>query len=253
MKIQEHIGFEDKSHKYTNLNTNETYTSVTTFIHKAFPHFEPSLQNASKTMQDKSMTYDEVIELWRKINNRAIFRGNSIHNCNEDVLNGQDPYNRGKYWHNFYVSWKEILIYAHFAKEMRDQCLGMDLKVEELIWHDQLKIAGQADFRFIDKGICIRDWKTNDKDLVYTGYSRGYGKNNHIEDGELSIYRLQLSLYGYFLSRKLGMPVQDLVIYHLRGYKVVPIKLRYSQSYTEDFIDGVNNYNPNKTIWEYLV
>ncbi len=88
------------------------------------------------------------------------------------------------------------------------------------MWNEEFRIAGQADKVIIEDYIDIDDYKTSKKiDTVsFKHYENGYVMMKspvyNLMDCNFFHYTLQLSIYGWMLSKVLNKPVRNLRIYH---------------------------------------
>jgi ATP-dependent exoDNAse (exonuclease V) beta subunit len=112
------IQFQEEGHKYTITCDNESnYTSVTTFIHSHFSHFDPD-DIITKMMRGKNwkeghkywgLTPKEIKELWNKNGDEASSAGTKLHFAIECFMNCDDfDISEATYNHsNLLENWNE--------------------------------------------------------------------------------------------------------------------------------------------------
>jgi hypothetical protein len=116
----------------------------------------------------------------------------------EGELSNKFSFNR-IYGKNFYNDYKNILV---------------PIKLEIILWDDDLQLAGQVDALFYDKRndtFIIVDYKTDKKFERYSQYGNKFLEPvSHLDECELNSYALQLSLYKYMLEKK-GIKIDKLI------------------------------------------
>ncbi len=194
----EHIRFSEKDHKYTNINTGETYISGTQLLSLFKPEFN-SKELAERVAKKKGITADAILNEWADIAKIATTKGTAIHESIESLIM-REP----EKMHNEYSS------IAKSALLTIEQTFGnlSNLKSEVIVYNDDYKIASQSDLvqRYTPKFskyeiINIIDYKTN-KEIRFTSKYQEYLKEpiSHLAECEYNVYSLQLSLYAYLLE-----------------------------------------------------
>ena len=229
------VKFYDEPHKYYIDNTE--LISVTTLIHKYQNDFDIDYWSEYKASQF-NVTQDEIKRAWNFINKKGTLKGSLIHSYAENlfqnkiyeyptdlVLNtfGFDPIKKEyditkKYIDNFYRDTFDKLI---------------PIKTEIVLCDKDYKIGGMIDILFYNKKMNefqIWDYKTN-KDFTYENKRNNLlFELSDLEDCDLEIYSLQLSLYKYLIEKntsiKLGGSYLIWVSHNNDNYKIIKTKDR---------------------------
>jgi len=140
------------THVYTNTETGETYTSVTTFIGKYKKPFDKDKWSKYVAQRD-GLSQEEVLDKWSNITTTAQNRGTNVHLIMEN-----------------YIKEKKIEKgYEEFVDSFIKKTNGIilpDSKIlsEELLYSHEHKLAGTADLIVENKNIFyVMDFKTNKK------------------------------------------------------------------------------------------
>lgn len=196
------IHFDEAKHAYTNVLTNEKYTSATTLIGKFKKPFE--LEKMSKIVADKEgVSQDEIKERWKKTNKEACDYGTSIHLIMEDWL------------HDKVINQKD---YNNYIKPIEEIWTPDRKKItpEKRLWLHEHKLAGTTDV-FEDNGkfFNLYDFKTN-KRFQFSSLYNDYMLDpiSHLPVCEFSTYSLQLSLYAYMQNVLTGQRVGELACFY---------------------------------------
>ena len=150
-----HIHFDEGPHKYTiqgiNGITAETeFTSVTTWIHQHFEHFDAKKVIAAMMRNEKKWndpianakyygkTAEEIEEMWSKAGREASEKGTAMHYKIEcfynDADTASDTASELKYFKNFHNE--------HVAGE---QATLRPYRTEWTVFHEEARIAGSID------------------------------------------------------------------------------------------------------------
>lgn len=240
LKINGKVAFQEKGHKYFNIDDESIkYTSVTTLIEKYGQPFNSDFWSKYKALErlitpeewkiekksllknkrwdneilsaynidekDFNSTVQDILDEWQKENKTSCERGTKIHSILENQF-----YSKGKD-----ISLNKFGIGGKFEckKNYTDLNLEYGVYPEYLIYYDNseigLHIAGQIDL-LIKSGndIIIGDHKTNKK-IDLKGYfdtsSRMTSKMKYpltdLEDCNFNHYQLQLSTYAWMLQK----------------------------------------------------
>lgn len=231
-----HILFEEERHLYINELTNEYYTSVTRLLDNFSKKFVPNEWNTKSTMKDLNMTYEQVLDYWKEVNKFSQIKGSYVHYAIECMLKNDYTVQQMT---DLYNLDKETVNYLKFVKKLKLK----DFIVEDLLYSDEYKIAGQSDIVKINKTtIDIIDWKTNDDELKREGYNNQkllYPLND-VESGKLTKYELQLSVYIYFAEKIYNKKAGKMYICHFRNGKCKKIKLNYRKKEVLTMLDYVS-------------
>lgn len=242
------IRFQDKGHLYTDRN-GESYTSVTTLIHKYVPPFDTmywSMYKAIKdVMEDEEIWYgfkikaggwnnvvpfykankwsvdkstverirrrqDWYITKWANERDEACEMGTAVHKELEDAVVGAGAI-KTKANVPLNVHMAEIGSYASVPLED-------GIYVEQMLWLEEFRLAGTADrVEIYGDDIWVHDYKTNKKiDFQAFRNEKLYAPLNSLKNCNFDIYTMQLSTYGYMLEELTGKKVKGLYLYHVR-------------------------------------
>jgi ATP-dependent exoDNAse (exonuclease V) beta subunit len=214
LKIYNHIGFEEQSHKYTNLNTQEVYRSVSTIITALTPPFEGNENQTRKTREKFNMTHEEVLALWKEKNTKSIVHGKFIHHCMEFGFTRplQEVFDEAM---SLYPCTMYIEDVQHYQKLVLETIKQGKIITEQIVYNDECKMAGQADLVVeTDDALYLYDYKTNQKNLFENGYSKFYPPISHLDTSKINGYSLQLNFYRLFLQQIFNKPVKGMFIFH---------------------------------------
>jgi len=246
-KIASHVGYNDKAHTYTNMNTGAKYTSVTTLIHKFVPEFKSDYWATYKALKDimeaagswysfkkAAGGWEGAVEYWHKkaIHHPADLR-QDIDVARRDYLEKwrlekNDACEKGSAIHN------ELEAASYHAQEIKDEDTIYRVSQDDilntqnfdsngaypelLIYSDRFMVSGQADKVFKSgKYVDIHDYKTCKK--IDTEGFRGetlLAPLGHLQNANYWIYSLQLSMYGYMLA-ECGYKVRNLYMHWIHG------------------------------------
>jgi ATP-dependent exoDNAse (exonuclease V) beta subunit len=207
------ISFEEGPHIYTVLGERGTYTSVTTIVHKNFPHFDSvGLINKilkSKKMADENykyygMSYSQIQKMWDDNRDAAATAGTKLHYDIECYYNKCPNENTS-------------IEYQYFTNFCQDYPYLEAYRTEWMVYYEELKISGSIDmvFRDIRDGTYwIYDWKRS-KEIEY--------ENNFCENGTTEAtknlpnlnfwhYSLQLGIYKKILEEKYGLKINGMYL-----------------------------------------
>lgn len=210
------IEFDPVPHLYT-VKGEGGYTSVTTWNHSHFSHFDADTvaENivANKTNMSRpsykyyGMTKDEIKALWAKTGEEASGAGTNMH------------YDIECYWNQVPVS-NDSTEYAYFLKFVedfkRENPGTIPYRTEWMVYYEELKLSGSIDmvFQNPDGTLQIYDWKRC-KEIPH---ENPYGKTalteciKHMPDAKFWHYSLQLNTYKTILESKYGKHVSKLCL-----------------------------------------
>jgi ATP-dependent exoDNAse (exonuclease V) beta subunit len=205
------ISFEEGKHEYT-VNGEKGYTSVTTFVHKHFSHFdsESILQNilSSKKMKDPTykyygMTKQQILDDWENNRNTAAQAGTNMHydiECFYNQIDNQNTSIEFQYFKQFVKDFPELIPY----------------RTEWMVYYEEYRISGSIDMVFEnpDGTIQIYDWKRT-KGLEYESFGNKRATTpciSHYPDTNFWHYSLQLNMYKKILEEKYGKTVTGLYL-----------------------------------------
>lgn len=222
--------FDPIKHKYH--YQGQHFISVTQFISRFHKEFDTEYWSKKKA-EDRGVDQTEVLNEWKKLNDRANEIGTATHNWIENYFNriyqelpsDLDVIDR---INKFNVA---------FAKHLHKLT---PVKFEQRIFSKKWKIAGMIDALFLyNNSVIIVDYKTNKKFLTDESDRGRYEKllypfQNYYKN-HLNEYSIQVSLYKLIL-REIGIDVKSCYLLYLGPEKEAQI---YK---THDFSSILDNY-----------
>jgi ATP-dependent exoDNAse (exonuclease V) beta subunit len=232
----EHIEFFEKDHKYIiDLEPNQAYTSVTTWIHEHFEKFE-----ADKIIQ-KMMSgngWKEGHKYWGKTPEQIKYQWNS----NKDTVSGAgtdlhfeiECFNNDKRLSFDYTNKELVEIYLsdkseklsqmplewqYFINFVKDHSHLKPYRTEWIVFNEDIKISGSIDMVYEnpDGTLSIYDWKRA-KNITRINTFNKFAITPcicHLPDSNFWHYALQLNTYKYILETKYDKKVKDLYLVRL--------------------------------------
>lgn len=227
-----YLMFDEPSHKYTITNDlTSVYTSVTTWNHSHFPHFNAD-KVIEKMMKGKNwhsenkywgMSSEEIKEQWSKNAKEVSGAGTALHFDIECFMNQNvkkrythesllESYNKrineGEKPPNESIEWDFFLNYV------KKYPLQVPYRTEWMIYDEELKLAGSIDMVYEnqDGSLSIYDWKRS-KDISKInnfGESATTECVEHLPNTNYWHYSLQLNTYKAILEKKYDKKVKDL-------------------------------------------
>lgn len=230
-----HILFDEEPHQYY-IHGTPGYTSVTTFVHMFFPHFDgeavarkvvnnPQFPKASRYSKYRALvaahpgaSKDELVALvqqsWSDLGLEARTLGTALHLSIEHYYNGLPVSNDSVEYQT------QFLPYA----QMMEQKGYLPFRTEWRIYDQQQRICGSIDMIFSKKDPTtgevtyhMVDWKRSKK-ITGWGFERGcsWGPCRNMFVANLVQYGLQLNSYKYILETNYGIKIasMELVVMH---------------------------------------
>ena len=139
--------------------------------------------------------------------------------------------------------------HKHFVEEFklyREQNIHGKLHSEVMVYNEDLMVAGMVDIiEKVDKDtISIYDFKTN-KSLKSKNIWGDYMKYNlwHLQDCNMNVYKLQLSLYAYLCELK-GLKINQLTILYCnrKTKKLEPYAVPYLKCDIEKILEKKKDF-----------
>jgi len=238
----EYIQFFEDGHKYIiTCDPDSTYTSVTTWNHTHFPHFDADkiITNIMKSRNWKpghkywGLTKEEIQKQWSDNGAAASGAGTKMHYDIECFMNNGDL-DKGYTHQELLIAntrqddCKEWLYFLNFAKEHPHL---KPYRTEWTVFHEDLKLAGSIDMVYEnpDGTLAIYDWKRT-KDISPVNYFNKYATTesiSHLPDTNFWHYTLQLNTYRAILEAKYDKKVTDLFLVRLHpdsdDYELIPV------------------------------
>ena len=196
------VCFENKGHVYRVFDQDQQLKykpiSVTTLIHKYQKPFD--LEGMSALCAKKEgVTQQEIKDRWAKINKTACKHGTKMHSVAERIFNGEFV-DDSTFSPEQQVVFKQI---ETVVKKMKER--PYDYESEKIVFDPEINVAGTIDLigksKVNPNEYILVDWKTNKK--IRTGNEYGdtfLSPINDLEDCELNLYGLQLTMYEHILK-----------------------------------------------------
>jgi ATP-dependent exoDNAse (exonuclease V) beta subunit len=231
----DNINFYENNHKYVILSDTESkYTSVTTWVHSNFPHFNAdevinSMINGKGWKEGHKywgQTPEQIKASW--LNNKSAEAGTNLHLNIECFMNNNfiNCHYTNKDLYEFYTSnnteEKQLtrsLEWQYFINFIRDFPHLKPYRTEWTVYDEDVKIAGSIDMVFEnpDGTLSIYDWKRA-KNITRVNNFNKFGLNPivcHLPDANFWHYALQLNTYKTILERKYGKVIDGLYLVRL--------------------------------------
>lgn len=209
----QYVSFEEGPHIYTIHGKRGESTSVTTWVHQHFPHFDSEgivnrILNSPKWSTDPNYKYyqmskETILDMWKKNTDNSTSSGTKLHNDIEKYYNGMEIEN-------------DSLEYQFFLKFKEDYKHLTPFRTEWMVFHEELKLVGSIDMIFEnEKGeLEIYDWKRS-KEIVYDSNFNKFAITpciSHFPDTNFWHYSLQLNTYRRIIESKYGKKVTGLYL-----------------------------------------
>ena len=210
------------------------YTSVTTWNHSHFPHFNADeiIQNMMKGKSWKEghkywgLTPEQIKDMWNKNRDNAAGAGTNIHYEIECFMNNptiQPEYTHkelyDKYISEETVSKNNSLEWQYFLQFLKDTPSLKPYRTEWMIYHEELKLAGSIDMVYEneDGTLSIYDWKRSANITKINAWNK-FALTKcicHFPDSNFWHYALQLNTYRKIIQEKYGKQVTKLCLVRL--------------------------------------
>ena len=230
----------EEGHKYVIKTDPDTkYTSVTTWNHSHFPHFDADavITNMMKGRNWKEghkywgMTPEEIKSQWNANGASVSGAGTDMHFEIECFMNDKriqcdythkDLYqiNKSEYIEKFNDLYHQKgLEWKYFIEFIKDTPDLKPYRTEWTVYHEDLKLAGSIDMVYEnpDGTLSIYDWKRS-KDITTVNTFNKYAITeciSHMPDSNFWHYALQLNTYKAILEQKYDKKVTDLYLVKL--------------------------------------
>lgn len=204
----ERIKFDPDSHTYT-LDGREL-TSVSRTVARLKPPFDAEGVAAAVANRD-GRPVAEVLAGWNDKREAALARGARLHAYIEAALTGRangDHRPRLPEMDAWDLFWSRLEAMDQPAVE----------RVEWMVGDEALGVAGTLDALLVsgNSGLAhIWDWKTGGKFNTVNRWEQLLAPFNDLDNCELSVYSLQVSLYRLIVERNTGLALGDSYIVHL--------------------------------------
>ena len=238
-KRDNYIIFNEALHKYKVIINNqnneilydENYTSVTTWIHSHFSHFDADsiiekMMNSRKWPQNKyfGLSIQEIKDLWEENRKKSAEEGTNMHYEIECFYNNKEIYNQENQSYKKFLEEllkkdisKEFNYFINFEKN-RINNFGSHLtpyRTEWIVYDEHLKISGSIDMVYMrdDGDLEIFDWKRSKEIKKFNPWQNALTECiQHLPDTNYWHYALQLNIYKMILERKYDKKVKKLYL-----------------------------------------
>ena len=223
------IVFDEKSHIYTNTETNNRYISVTTLLGKYKKPFD-SDTHSKRVAEREGVTQEFVLESWKATTKVATDRGTKIHNMMEQFVKFGETVESYNYLFKSYNKVVENTIGEY-----------KNIHSEKLLSLDEYEVAGMSDLIYERKDdFIVADFKTNKKYRFNTDFNDYMlSPVEHLSYCEFNSYALQLSLYAYMFEKETGKRCSKIVTFYLNEDRWLPYHSNYLKT---DIINILNDY-----------
>lgn len=243
------ITFTEEGHRYTVDGDSASYTSVTTLIHKFFPHFDAAKVISRIIANPRSPYYlmepNEVQCMW----DHATTLGSELHQQIELFFDNVAEFGE----------LPQIVApsveFGFFLDFFRENVVGKlkPFRTEMYVFNEDFKVCGSIDMLFCspdnEDELYIYDWKRSKEIRTSSPFGKGLRCLSHLDDCNLNHYSLQLNLYKYILETKYGKTVKGmaLVVLHPNQatYQVIHVSDMQNEIHAIlDSKDGNGESNP---------
>jgi ATP-dependent exoDNAse (exonuclease V) beta subunit len=200
---------DHETHTYTNTDTGEKYTSVTTLIGNYKKPFDKDKWSKYVAQRD-GLTQKEVLDKWSDITVTAQNRGTNVHLVMENFIK----------FNKIEKGYEELV--DSFIKKTNGVILpNSKILSEELLYNHEYKLAGTADLIIENNNFFhIMDFKTNKKFNFINKYNDYfYEPIDYLPQCEFTTYTIQMSIYAYMHELLTGRKCSGLTIFYLKQYK----------------------------------
>jgi hypothetical protein len=256
-----YIEFDEGPHIYT-VRGEGGYTSVTTWIHEIFPHFDSykvidaSISRAGKdwNVKEKNKKY------WHQTENRPMTREEIKQTWSENALTSSTAGTKLHYdiecYYNKVPTTNTSIEYEYFKKYLvdfeKEHPYLIPYRTEWMVYYEDVKLSGSIDMIYQDTRdttgttLVIYDWKRC-KEIVYDDdYGNPGGSIPPVEDlpnVNFWHYTMQLNIYKKILEDKYGKKITKLALVALhpdhRNYEIHDVDIM------EERINALFEYRKN--------
>jgi len=210
----DHISFEEGPHIYTVLGQRNKYTSVTTWNHSHFAHFDADkiIENMKKSKKWNDpiankyygMTDEQIKQAWDDNRDQAAAAGTKMHLDIENYYN-QIPVNNTS------------IEFQFFERFLKDYPNLKPYRTEWMIYCEEIKLSGSVDMVYEnpDGTLLIYDWKRCKEIKYEDNFNNTTAITEcirHVPDTNFWHYALQLNTYKMILEKKYDKRVVGLYL-----------------------------------------
>lgn len=233
------ITFREEDHVYT-LKNGSHPISVTTLIHKYFPHFDADLiiskmMNSPNWIDSKyfGMTPEEIKAQWSENGATQSNLGTVMHAAIEDWFNGNLPVEPKTVEFGYFKRF-----WANFQRENEG---WRPYRTEWIVYDEKRMISGSIDMVLInEKGnLVLMDWKRS-KEIKYDNrWEKGRGPCSHLDHCNYNHYTIQLNMYKRILEENYGKRVvaMFLLVFHPNNDDYVMINVKNKKELIDEIME----------------
>ena len=244
------IQFFEEGHKYVILTEPHVkYTSVTTWNHSHFPHFDADevINNMMKGKGWKEghkywgLTPQQIKDQWNSNKDAVAGAGTDMH-FEIECFNNDPMFNiaySNKELYEMYMADNKTchdstsLEWQYYINFIKDHPHLKPYRTEWLVYNDDVKISGSIDMVYEnpDGTLSIYDWKRA-KNITRINNFNKFALSAqvcHLPDSNFWHYALQLNTYKAILEQKYEKTIKDLFLVRLhpdaeeKNYELIPL------------------------------
>jgi len=227
------IQFFEEGHKYIILSEPEIkYTSVTTWNHSHFPHFDADeiIKNMMKSKGWKEghkywgLTPKQIKAQWNSNKDAVSGAGTDLHfeiECFNNDNRFQFDYTNKELYEIYMADNKETrpLEWQYFINFVRDNPELKPYRTEWLVYNEDVKISGSIDMVYEnpDGTLSIYDWKRAKLITRINNFNKFAISPEvcHLPDSNFWHYALQLNTYKAIIEAKYDKKIKDIFLVRL--------------------------------------
>lgn len=221
------ITFKEEGHVYTVDGHAGQYISVTTLIHKFFPHFDGDKVISKIIANPRSPYFGMTPEAVNKQWETATVLGSDLHQQIElffdQIADFRDVPELAA----------QSIEFGFFLDFFRDHVVGKmkPFRSEWYVFSEDIKVCGSIDMLFCSPNnhdeIYIVDWKRSKEIRTSNRFEKGLRMLAHLDNCNYNTYSLQLNMYKYILETKYNKIVKKMMLVVLHPnhdrYKVIQV------------------------------
>ena len=246
----QYIQFFEEGHKYVVLfEPNVRYTSVTTWNHSHFPHFDADavISNMMRGRGWKEghkywgLTAEQIKAMWAANASAVSGAGTDLHfeiECFNNEPQLECEYTNKELYELYMSNNGEThesrpLEWQYFINFVKDFPNLKPFRTEWVIYNEDVKISGSIDMIYEnqDGTLSIYDWKRAKNITRVNNFNRFALPPQicHLPDSNFWHYALQLNTYKTIIEAKYGRTVRDLFLVRLhpdaeeQNYELIPL------------------------------
>ena len=230
------IQFYEEGHKYVILTEPDVkYTSVTTWNHSHFPHFDADaiISNMMKGRGWKEghkywgLTAEQIKTLWSDNAASVSGAGTNLHfeiECFHNEPQVESGYTNRELYDHYMRCNKDThesrpIEWQYFINFVRDHPDLKPYRTEWIIYNEDVKISGSIDMVYEnpDGTLSIYDWKRSKNISRINNFNKFALSPQicHLPDSNFWHYALQLNTYKMILQEKYGKKISSLFLVRL--------------------------------------